>query len=58
MKIKTFSFMGKGNTKSVLNYNSFDFFGPKFDHLSYSKIYAKYHFFLLWFALLTKVLQE
>ena len=29
----------------VPNYRSFDFFDPKFDHSSYSKIYAKYHFF-------------
>jgi hypothetical protein len=32
-------------TPSIPNYNSFDFFDPKFDHSSYSKIYAKYHIF-------------
>ena len=32
-------------TPSVPNYRSFDFFHLKFDHSSYSKIYAKYHFF-------------
>jgi hypothetical protein len=32
-------------TKSVLNYSSFDFFYTKFNHSSYLKIYAKYHFF-------------
>jgi len=32
-------------TKSVPNYNSFDFFDPEFNHSSYSKICAKYHFF-------------
>ena len=32
-------------TPSVPNYRSFDFFNPKFDNSSYSKIYAKYHFF-------------
>jgi len=45
-------------TKSVPNYNFFDFFQPKFDHYSYFKIYVKYHFFLLWLALLTKVLEK
>ena len=33
------------NTKSVPNYSSVDFLDPKFDRSSYSKIYAKYHFF-------------
>jgi len=33
------------NNPSVRNYSSFDFFNPKFDHSSYSKIYAKYHLF-------------
>ena len=35
----------KQHTPSVPNYKSFDFFNPKFDHSSYSKIYAKHHFF-------------
>ena len=29
-------------TPSVPNYNSFDFFDPKFDHLSYSKNLCKH----------------
>ena len=33
------------NTPSVSNYMSFDFFNPKFDRSSYSKNYAKHHFF-------------
>ena len=33
------------STLYVLNYRLFDFFNLKFDHLSYSKICAKYHFF-------------
>ena len=47
-----------GNTPSVSNYRSFDFFNPKFDHSSYSKIYAKYHFFCCELALLIEVVQE
>ena len=34
-------------TTSVLNYRSVDFFDTNFDYSSYSKIYTKYHFFLL-----------
>ena len=34
-----------GNTQSILNYKTFDFFDIKFDHSSYSKICVKYHFF-------------
>ena len=30
---------------TVSNYWLFDFFYPNFDHLFYSKIYAKYHLF-------------
>ena len=33
------------NTPSVPNCRSLDFFNPKFDHSSYSKICAKHHFF-------------
>ena len=33
------------NTPSVPNCSSFDFFNPKFDHSSYSKIYTKHRFF-------------
>ena len=32
-------------TRSISNCRSFDFFDQKFDHSSYSKICAKYHFF-------------
>jgi len=32
-------------TPSDSNYRSFEFFNSKFDHLFYSKIYAKYYFF-------------
>ena len=39
-------FLGvRHDTPSVLNYRSFDFFYPKFNHSSYSKIYVKHHFF-------------
>ena len=34
-----------GSTQSILNCKTFDFFDTKFDHSSYSKIYAKHHFF-------------
>ena len=34
-------------SNSVSNCRSFDFFNPKFDHSSYSKICAKYHFFIV-----------
>jgi len=33
------------STLYVLNYRLFDFFNLKFNHSSYSKICAKYHFF-------------
>ena len=33
------------STPFVPNYRLFDFFNPKFDHSSYSKICAKHHFF-------------
>ena len=33
------------STRSILNSNTFQFFGIKFDHSSYSKICVKYHFF-------------
>ena len=36
----------KSSTKSVPNYSSFNVFSIKFNHSSYSKIYAKYHKFL------------
>jgi hypothetical protein len=45
-------------TQSIPNYKTFDFFNTKFDHSFYSKIYAKYNFFLPWLGLLIKVLQE
>jgi len=40
-------------TPSVLSYRSFDFFNIKFDHLSHSKIYVKYHFFIVVFFINT-----
>ena len=39
------SFSSKVRTPSILNCKTFDVFGSKFDHSSYSKICVKYHFF-------------
>lgn len=43
------------NIRSISNYNSFEFCDFIFDYSSYSKLFAKYHIFLLWFILITKV---
>ena len=45
-------------TPSISNCTSFDFFYYKFDYSSYSKIYIKYYFFLLWVALSIQDLQK